>query len=59
MSERKGRTIGVRVSEELYLLLQQQASARGETVANYVRSAAKMRATGKLVELGQKRHNEF
>ena len=57
---RKTRTIGVRVDEEqIFQLLQREAEARGETVANYVRSSAKMRATGRLVEQGRKKFNEY
>lgn len=56
---RKTRTIGVRVDEALFRLLQREAEARGETVANYVRSSAKMRATGRLVEQGRKKFNEY
>jgi len=57
--QRKTRTIGVRVDEALFQLLQREAAARGETVANYVRSSAKMRATGRLVEQGRKKFNEY
>jgi uncharacterized protein (DUF1778 family) len=56
---RKTRTIGVRVDEQLYQLLVREASARGETVANYVRSSAKMRATGRLIEPERKKFNEY
>ena len=56
---RKTRTIGVRVDESLFQLLQREADARGETVANYVRSSAKMRATGRLVEQGRQKFNEY
>ena len=57
--QRKTRTIGVRVDEALFQLLQREAAARGETVANYVRSSAKMRATSRLVEQGRKKFNEY
>ena len=56
---RKTHTIGVRVDPQLYKLLTKEAERRGETVANYVRSAAKMRATGQLVEVTKTRLNEF
>jgi len=56
---RKTRTIGVRVDEHLFQLLLREANARGETVANYVRSSAKMRATGRLIETERKKFNEY
>lgn len=62
MGEKKNRkthTIGVRVDPELYSMLVKVAESRGESVANYVRSSAKMRATGQLKEMTRREFAEY